>query len=199
MSDYGTLAAFVGRAKQGDLEAFQKLYEETWRPLYYFIFKNVGRRADAEDILQDTFVTAYTGIGQLQNDMAVVGWLNRIAYHKIQNYFRKNQKENNHRVHESDEDEGLFDVPDGFLVEEDYIGRESRQELLGIVDSLPEKQREAIYMFYYQELSVEEIAKICGCSENTVCKRLFDARGTMKKRIFAAKGKEDGDRAGKRE
>lgn len=67
--------------------------------------------------------------------------------------------------------------------ENDYIRREENAELMKAVWELPDKYREVIHLFYYEELSVKEIADICGRQESTVTSQLTRGRNILKKRL----------------
>ena len=190
MNDYEKLAVIVAKAKEQDVNAFQQLYESTHQALYFLVLKRVGNPTAAEDIVQEAYVTAYTNLHKLKNDLVFIQWLNQIAFHKVQDYFRQLKADKRFEGLNLDDEENFVDIVDDFLIEDDYLQKENREEILQLVSELPEKQRHAVYMFYFQQFSAAEMAEICGCSENIICKRLFDARNTIKKKLTQKEGVE---------
>ena len=181
--DYDALADTVRKIKEGDMASFRLLYDKTQRQIYYLALKILRNKEEAEDILQDTYISAYKHIQNCKNDRAVVSWLTTIAYNHIRDRQSEMVKKNKVFIIETEDNEMIYQVADTTSIEDDLISREDEDMILALIDTLPEKQRSALYMYYFQGLTAAEIAEACGCNENLVYKRLFDARQTIKKKL----------------
>ena len=181
------LVSKVQSAQNGDGDAATWLYETFQQDIYYFILKTVNNDRDlAEDLTQDTFVEVLQMLDRLQEPVAFVTWIKQIAYHKCTAYFRK------HKELLADEDEdgySVFDtVPEEnqeFIPDEALDNKELKQTIMNMVNELPEEQRAAILLRYFNEISVKEIAEIQNVSEGTVKSRLNYARKSIKQAVEA--------------
>lgn len=144
------------------------------------IYTYVKDRQKAEDILQDTFVKFYSRFDQFENRAAVKTYLYRIAVNEAQNYLRSWSFR---KVSFTDK---LRTFKQGSSAEELYIKSEGSRTLGEMVKELPVKYREVIWLFYYDELSINEISDVLRCSPNTVKTRL--ARGRKLARISIEEG-----------
>ena len=167
----------VKRLMAGDREAFDALYElykdQAFRTAWFLS----GNRADAEDIVQDTFVKVYVNIGQLKAAEGFKSWFYRILTRTAWRQAEGQRREF--------PDEEIFAHADAAGQEEDQalerIYREEEQKKIrAAVNSLDDKHRTVMILYYYNEFSARTIAKIVGCLEGTVKSRLFTARKRIK-------------------
>ena len=167
----------VSRIKTGDKSAFDELYDKYHLSLYRNAYLITGRQQDAEDVLQETFVTAFFHIKELKNADSLKAWLFRIMTRQAVKSCKK----------------GAREIPDETVVEqsdlrtladhEEYDHAERiarRNEMQKLLSEIDYKHREVIVLYYYEEMSVSEIAKTLGCFEGTVKSRLHAARDLMK-------------------
>ena len=176
------LTALVLAAQQGDQEAVAALYEAFQSDIYYHILKNVNNDTElAADLTQDTFIEIMQTLSDLKEPAAFVTWSQRIAYHKCTAYFRKrhellvDETEDGYSVFDTIEEDRSEFIPGEALEKEEF-----RRAIQKMIDELPPEQRSAILLRYFNELPVQEIAKIQGVSEGTVKSRLNYGRKTIK-------------------
>lgn len=175
------LLSIVRGVQQGNEEAATALYNACYQELYYYIFKTVNEESLVEDLLQETFMEIFQTIGNLQAPEAYVNWSRQIAYHKCTAYFKKrhellaDEDEDGHSIFDNIEEDRAEFIPDEALDKEDF-----KQTIHGIINDLPEEQRSAILLRYFEEVSVKEIAEIQGVSEGTVKSRLNYGRKAIK-------------------
>lgn len=160
----------------GDKKAFDQMYQEYHLILYRTAYLILGNSYDAEDVLQETFVTAYTSIGSLKDPSKLKTWLFSILKHAAYKQGKKRNREwpdeyINEKINEYIREEGQ---------EESFLQRDQIQEALR---TLPPKQREVIVLYYYNDLSIEEIAQVCKTFQGTVKSRLYKARKELKKEL----------------
>ena len=178
------LAEIVTKSKQGDEDAFNKLYQNYVKKVYYVCLSFLKDKEDALDVTQDTFVTAFEKLSTLQNPESFGMWINQIATNKCKNILIKKSRtfvEELKMDNQGIEDE---DLNTEFIPEEYVLNKEKRKVIMEIIDNkLSDVQRMVILLYYYEGEFVSEIAKILECSEGTVKSRLNSARKVIKKAI----------------
>ena len=176
----------VKAVQAGDRKAAGQLYEESYRDIYYFILKTVKEKELAEDLTQDAFIQIMRDISNLQEPEAFVGWSRQIAYRSCTAYFRKrkellvDENEDGVTVFDTITEENAEFIPHEALDKEDL-----KKTILAMIDSLPQEQRSALILRYYEELPVSQIAKIQNVSEGTVKSRLNYGRNAVRKSVEA--------------
>lgn len=186
------LIDLVTGAQKGDGKAMEALFEAFYNDVYYFALKTVKDEDTACDITQDTFLEVIRTIGNLKEPAAFVTWLKQVSYHQCTKYFAAKKEV----LVEEDEEgntvfDNLVDESEGSIPAEVYEKEEFRSTVLGIIDELTEQQRSAVLLYYFDELSVGQIAEIQGVSEGTVKSRLNYARKALKKSVEAYEKKHD--------
>lgn len=173
------IKALVLQAKEGNREAFGRLYEEVGRSVYFNCLKLIGSAQEAQDAVQDTFMTALLKLGELREPENFSAWVNRIAINKCRAYFRK-------PAAEELTDEALEVIPDKGLIPEEYAADvQKRRVIMQIIDrELTAEQRRSVILYYFDSLSVEEIAQIMECPGGTVTSRLSAARKKIKEAVL---------------
>lgn len=126
----------------------------------------------AEDIVQETFLQVYKNYGSFRQDSSIKTWITRIAINLCKNQMRT-------RWFSAKREE---EFPMLFYTE-DYDGVIDREQLITAIGNLKPKYREAVLLFYYQELSVKEIADLLNKKESTIKVRLKRAREQLKEEL----------------
>lgn len=179
------LSSLVVKAQGENNQALNDLFTETYNDVYYFALKTVKDETLAADITQETFVTIFKNINSLSDPVAYPAWSRQITYRQCLQYLKKQNRETT--VEENEDGSTIFDIiqedredfiPDKNLDKEDF-----KKTILEIVDSLPEEQRTAIILYYYDELTVNQIAEIQSVTSGTVKSRLNYARKAIKSSV----------------
>ena len=163
----------VKRAIRGNKEAFEELLILYSEQLYRTAFLYVGNREDALDVVQETAYKGLLAIGQLKNERFFLTWLTRILIHCAFDVLKKKKKE----------------VPFEKIVEFSADKLENREEHLDLVDAmhqLREQYQHAVILFYFQDLSIIEVAKVMDIPENTVKTYLRRGKEQLKKLLKGA-------------
>ena len=174
----------VCAVKNGEDSAATELYNAFQKDLYYHILKTVNDATLAEDLLQDTFIEIFQTIDNLQEPAAFLMWSKQIAYHRCTAYFKKrrdliaDENEDGYSIFDTLEEENAEFIPDEALDRADL-----KQTILKMIDELPEEQRSALLLRYFDEISVKEIAEIQGVTEGTVKSRLNYGRKAIKEAV----------------
>lgn len=178
------LVSLVTKAQQGDNEALNCLFNEFYNDLYYFALKTVKDDETALDVTQEAFVEIINTLGNLKEPAAFVTWAKQITYHQCTRYFKKkkdvlvDEDEEGNTVFDTLKEEKAEFIPDEALDKADF-----KKTVMGILDELSEEQRSAVMMYYFDEMSVKQIAEIQGVSEGTVKSRLNYARKAIKNSV----------------
>lgn len=143
-------------------KGFLQLMDTYKKPVYWHIRRLVVSHEDAEDILQETFIKVYRFADSFKGDSRLFTWIYRIATNECSQHFRKNKNWLNKA--ESITDQMVRDFSQSDTENSDLMLVKFQQAIL----SLPEKQRVAFNLRYYDELSYEEISQITGASVNTL-------------------------------
>lgn len=184
--DMEEIIALVEKAKNGDQSAIAQLYEATSKAVYFTALKIVGNPSDAEDIAQDTYVTAISKLSDLKDNATFPKWIKTIAANTAKNYMTKKKP----MLFNTDEDEeatlgSIPEVSDEFIPDQAADKKETCRLVSEMIDNLPEKQRAALVMFYYDEMTISEIAEAMGTNDNTIKSRLNYARKYIKDEVEA--------------
>lgn len=136
--------------------AFAQVVAQYSEPIYWQIRRIVLSHDDASDLLQNTFIKAWTNLDSFRGDSKLSTWLYRIAVNEALNFVQR--QKNNLSL---DEDSSVVD----FLMSDEFFdGDELQAQLQAVIASLPEKQRLVFQMKYFQDLKYEEISEILGTS-----------------------------------
>lgn len=174
--------ALVLAAQNSDTNAFEELYQLYYDKIYALIMMTVKNSADTEDILQLTFIKAWQNIAKLNDPKAFNTWLQRIALNESKSMLRKKRPDLS--VDDEGENGEMLQLESDLLLPQEYAERDDLSvRLRRIIEELSVVQRDTILLYYYNEMSVEEIAQIMECSEGTVKSRLFLARKAIKTEI----------------
>ena len=170
----------VLQAAQGNKAAFGALYEETGRTVYFSCLKLLGDPQLAEDITQETYLTALQKLGTLAQPENFPAWVNRIGINLCKMHFRNNS------APEDNSEELIEEIPDEGLIPEEYVSNDAKRKIImDIIDTvLTEEQRRSVILYYFDMLTVPEIAEVMNCTTGTVTSRLSAARKKIKEAVL---------------
>lgn len=176
------LRTLIQEALGGNMQAFDELYACSCQSVWFTCIQLLKNEQDAKDLMQDTYLAAFSKLDTLENPDAFIGWINRIAINNCKNHLRKNS------AYTHDEMQDYADIPEvneEFLPEE-YVTNESKRKiLLDIMQkSLSDVQYQTIILHYFDELRVAEIAELMECGEEAVKSRLRYARAKIKEEVL---------------
>lgn len=179
------IEVLVNRAKAGDPQAMEQLLLRAHTSVSYQCRKMMGNAQDAEDLTQEVLITVYTKLNTLEEPAAFWGWLHRITATKCINALNRMP----HEFQFAEDDEGnsvLKELPtldERQVPDQALDNAETARMIDEIVSQLPDMQKLSVLMYYYDEMSVKEIAQIMGVPEGTVKSRLNLARNTIENKV----------------
>ena len=182
------LAGLVALAREGNQNALAALYEKTYNEVFYTIKSMIKDEDTVLDILQDTYVKAFTYLDRFQGDSKFSPWVRQIGANTARDYLKKKKPmlfTDLVAGEEPDEpvEEHFADLDAGNLPDEVLDRAETTRLVREIIDGLPEDQRAVIGMYYYQEMPVKEIAAALGASESAVKSRLLYGRRKIEAQV----------------
>ncbi len=166
-------------ANRGDRKAFHKLVDRHSDRLYRLAVSLVGNAADAEDILQETFVGAFKGLKGFQERASVKTWLTRILVTQTAKWRRDKKRRANPTVDSTLPSNEAF--PAMLTVAPGVEGSvEARVDVHAAVAKLSAEHREVILLREFQQMNYDEIAEVLDVPRGTVESRLHRARAELK-------------------
>ena len=138
-------------------KAFNEVIKIYTEPLYWQIRKMVIDHDDANDVLQNTFIKAWSSIENFRGDAKLSTWLYKIAINEAITFINKEKQRNN--VSLDDDDSFLIN---SLASDEWFDGDDLRLELQKAINSLPEKQRLIFNMRYFDDMKYEDMSEILG-------------------------------------
>jgi len=176
-------AELAKKLRRGDPSAIEEVYNAYFDRLYSLVFNQVGRdQATAEDIVQETFLSAIKSASKFRGQSKLYTWLCSIAHHKTVDFYRRQGREAKHRNQPLDID-GIesAQIPDSEPLAPSLIeSEETRQEVEQALFSLPPDYREVLILKYVEEMPASEISQIMGRSPKSVEGLLTRARKALR-------------------
>lgn len=174
-----------------DAEAFDRLYREHVDRLYRFAQRFCGQAEDAKDLVQETFLNAYRGIGRFRGDAQISTWLYRIASRACVRMRRKRRGEPERELSieefiPTSEGEFRLQIPtDGLTPEQALENKELRRALQQAIQKLPGNYRLVLVLRDMEGLSAKEVGSVMGLNERAVKSRLHRARLFVRRELSA--------------
>ncbi len=166
--------------KKGDQRAFKELFYKYEKKIFYFVFKIIGEKEPAEEILQDVFVKLWNYQTKIDESKSIAAFLYKTAKNTALNYLRDHYLLNIRQhvtVEETDMPTNEL-LPDDHLVVEDYM-----KSYNNLIDLLPSQRSEIFRMSRQEGLSYQEIAEKLKISKNTVRLQIIESLKFIKKNI----------------
>lgn len=161
------------RACRGEEAAFVALYREHRTPIFRFAWRLTGSTPAAEDITQECFLALLSGVRFDPRQGSLRTYLFGIARHLAMKRLRLEDRESEETLDYAAAGDSLGDL----------IGRERASVIEAAVAALPPLQREALILFEYEDLALEEVATVTGAEVGAVKARLFRARESLRRRL----------------
>lgn len=161
-------------------QELEKLYNDAYKSVYWTAISLLKNKEEAEDVVQDTFITAYNSYDSLKDKAKAIGWVKKIAANKCLNILTRTRTFN--------ADDEFFDdteaVGEDFLPESMVETAEKRKIIMDIINNtLSEETAMTIILFYFDEMSIKEIAEKLNIPQGTVLSRLNYAKKKIKKEV----------------
>ena len=168
----------IHRAQDGDEGAFAALMRSYHAFVCAIVIGIVDNSHDAEEVVQDTFLSAYRGLTQLEDASKFKSWLAEIARNRARNWLRKQRGDT---ISIDEVGEHLLQTEDS---PDERLARQEQRELVRrIMETLPQKDRDIARAFYLEGASYDELTNRHGLSDKAISFRLSRARRHLSKRL----------------
>jgi RNA polymerase sigma-70 factor (ECF subfamily) len=164
--------ALIERCRNGDLAAFEAIYRTHSGRLYSVVFRMLGNRADAEDLLQEVFLAAHRKLDSFRGDSALGTWLYRLATNLCLDHLRSRAAKSNQLTDAIDDEPALADSGSRRLAERTV----DKMDLERALAQLPEGCRTAFVLHDVEGLEHREVAEVLGIAEGTSKSQVHKAR-----------------------
>lgn len=171
----------VRRMQAGDTEAFNRIFDYYGERLLRMAYLITGNYADSEDIVQETFETCFFKCRNLKDCSRFTPWLYQILTRNTWRIGKRSRREE--PAEELPEPYGRIEAKEADQPLELIIQDEERAELWKAVRQLNRKMRTVVVLYYYNDLSTKEIARITHSLEGTVKSRLYTARKILERKL----------------
>lgn len=164
-----------------DDEAFHKLIDLYGNDILRLCYMRVSDMEKAEDLTQETLIAIFKYIDKFKGKSSLKTWIYKIAINNCNKHQSKLSKEKAivTYVDFSDKNETMITEKESEI--DEYLKENNKEIIIEGLNKINNKYREAIYMFYYEELSVKDIGNILGKSENTIKTLLGRGRNELSK------------------
>lgn len=173
--------------RNGDRAEFAKMVDAYSAPIYRLGLRMLGNEQDAEDVLQNTFISALTHLPSFEGRSSVLTWLYRIAVNEALMILRRGKPEVSiDDTESSDENENIHPtqfVDWGALPEDELLSTEGKQALDHAIQNLPENLRMVFLLRDVQDLSIKDTADTLNLTEANVKVRLLRARLMLREQL----------------
>ena len=168
----------------GDAESFNQLVLRWERPIFALAYRVIGREEEARDVVQETFLRAFRGIGNFRGQAKFSSWVYRIALNLCRDWIRRERRA------------PIMPTPEGVdVIElaaeqgpvesiEDLVARKDLSKAVAdLMTRLPEEQRTAIVLKEYHGMTFQEIADLQGVPLSTVKTRLYQGLSVLRRQL----------------
>lgn len=172
----------VEKVKKHDEEAFHMLYQQYHRLVHYIAFQLTKNEADADDIVQETFLQVQASIHNLKDPNLLKAWIGRIAHSKSITLLRK-KKDQQMSDKQSDYLSNQMEVRQEFCPNEQSHHTTDMEILHQCISELKLPYREILVLYYFVQLSIKEICEVLQLPEGTAKSRLLYGKKNLKEKI----------------
>ena len=170
------------RAGKGDRDALSELCSQIAAGVLFRAMRITLDEHDAKDVAQEVLIKVCTGIRGLKEPKAFYGWLAAITINESRRLMIKKGKQAG-SIDVSEYADTLADDDDAFMPGKYLIRKEDREAVIEAIDKLPSRQREAVILKYYDDLSVNDIAEAMGISQPNVSSYLKLAKDKIRSEL----------------
>lgn len=155
------------RIKNGEISAFEKIYEKYKNQLYRFCFRMISDKETALDIVQDVFLKLYENINSIEPNSSLSALLFKMARNKCLNFIRdKKEKIDTEQI----------EINSNFEIEKEFEIKETQERLMKVLDLIGDEYREILILREWNGLSYADIAEVLNTTIPAVKSKLFKAR-----------------------
>lgn len=173
MSNIYELNGLMKDIKLNKDKMFEDIVEEYSNSIIRLCYLQTGDLNESEDLAQEVFLKIYKNIDKFKGNSSIYTWIYNITINTCFSYLKKNGK--------IVKEELDSNIPNEEFTEEIVLNKYSREEIRGWLFNAPTDYRVPLYMFYFEDMKISQIAEVLECNENTVKTRLRRGKEFIKK------------------
>lgn len=175
-------ADLVRQCLQGDNAGFDALVKTYQKQVYYFCYRMLGSAEESADAAQESFVKAYNALESFREEAQFLSWLLKIASNTCIDKSRSRARRPSVALEDMGEERLEF-TSDAPTPEESTLQGESDRLVREAVLKLPEKYRESLILFHFNDMSIKQVSQALGRPENTVKSDLHIGRDMLRRKL----------------
>jgi len=164
---------YINNILDGDTSAFTVLVDRYKDLVFTLAFRMMKNREEAEEVAQDTFIKTYSSLNKFKGDSKFSTWIYRVAYNTCLDRLKKNKRQQ-YTVAIDEYTEHQVKTLDNAL--DQMEAKEKEQAIQNCLELLPSEDSFLLTLYYFEELSLDEISKIVGLKANNVKVKIFRSR-----------------------
>ncbi|MBI3626935.1 RNA polymerase sigma factor [Candidatus Uhrbacteria bacterium] len=184
--DSQTEPALLAKIKRGDLNAFEQMLFIYEKSIFNHLYRLVGHRQDAEDLTQETFLKVYRKAEQINPEANFRAWLYKVATNTAYDWLRKKKKLGEVLVDESENN--IFETIPAKESYDSIENKETQEEMAQALGTLKPIYKSVLMMYYYHDLSYQEIADALSLPINTVKTHIHRAKLALRQNLASLYG-----------
>ncbi len=178
----------VEKIKNGDHQAFKYLFEHYRNQVFNVCYRMSGNRQEAEDAAQDVFLKVFHAIDTFRGEAKLSSWIYRIAVNTVLKRQRRKKLENWISLDFLFQDDDTFQPTSPEQTPDQYVENLQKEQIVqNAIQRLPERQKTALILFRYENLSYQEIAAVMGTSQSAVESLLHRAKDNLAQKLIPLK------------
>lgn len=163
----------INQVIEGDSKAFAVLVERYKDLVFTLTIRMLKNREEAEEVSQDTFIKVYKSLAKFKGDSKFSTWIYRIAYNTCLDRLKRNKRQWNEVAIDELTEHKIKTIDDALENMESY---EQQQAIRECIQQLPSDDSFLLTLYYFEDLSLDEISKIVNIEANTIKVKLFRSR-----------------------
>ncbi len=164
---------YINKILDGDTNAFTVLVDRYKDLVYTLSMRMMKNREEAEEVAQDTFIKTYSSLNKFKGDSKFSTWIYRVAYNTCLDRLKKNKRQQ-YTLAIDEYTEHQVKTLDNAL--DQIEAKEKQQAIQNCLELLPSEDSFLLTLYYFEELSLDEISKIVGLKANNVKVKIFRSR-----------------------
>ena len=174
----------IVRCQQQDHQAFGELVERYGGMTYSVVVRLVGDHTQAQDLVQETFVSAFKSLQGFRADAKFSTWLHRIAVNKCKDWLRTHGRRQEQEVQSGeDAEDPILQIPDEHTPEKELSNKQMGVHLEDAIQRLSPLYKEAFVLKHVEGMDYEEMVAVLGVSRDTLKMRVYKARTQLSKEL----------------
>ncbi len=164
---------YIDKILDGEASAYTVLVNRYKDLVYTLSLRMMKNREDAEEVAQDTFIKTYSSLNKFKGDSKFSTWIYRVAYNTCLDRLKKNKRQQ-YTVAIDEYTEHQVKTLDNAL--DQIEAKEKQQAIQNCLELLPSEDSFLLTLYYFEELSLDEISKIVGLKPNNIKVKIFRSR-----------------------